>query len=513
MTADPGPGTVGVVGAGTMGAGIAQVAALAGHTVLLLDAAPGRAQAATGEIEEALDRLVVRGRLDADRAAAARRRLHPVDTLGDLHGCALVVEAAVERLDVKRVLFAALEEVVGPDCILATNTSSLMVTDVAVGLKAPGRVVGMHFFNPATAMRLVEVVVGARTEPDVVTRVGDLARAWGKTPVRVASSPGSVVNRVARPFFGEALLAVEEGLDPATVDAVLRGSGGFPMGPLELADLIGQDINLATTRSVWEQLGKDVRYAPSAVQEALVAAGSLGRKTGQGFYRYDDGRTGHVDAPPAAPSAAPEKVVVHGDWGPWAPLWRRLADAGIGVVAADVADDARTPAGSPTAEIGGGVLVPTDGRTAGGHAARTGAPVVVLDLAYDPATAERFAVAASPECPPDVLAAAVGLLQATGAAVSVLPDRPGLLVARTVAMLVDEATTVADLAVAGPADIDTALRLGAGHPRGPLEWGDLIGAARVVALLDAVAARTGSPRYRVSAALRRAARTGGALRG
>lgn len=552
MTAAPAPAAahrplrpagapIGVVGAGTMGAGIAQVAALAGHRVLLLDAAPGRAEAAVGQVGRALQRLIERGRLDADRAGAVRDALVAAGGVHDLAGCALVVEAAVERLDVKRRLFATLEDVVSPSCVLATNTSSLSIDDVAAGLRHPGRVVGMHFFNPAPAMRLVEVVEGDATDPAVAARVVEVARAWGKTPVRVASTPGFVVNRVARPFYGEAMLALEEGLDAATVDAVLRGAGGFRMGPLELTDLIGQDVNLAATRSVWERLGPDARYGPSPVQEALVAAGTLGRKTGRGFYAHDESgprpdadradrtaddeaqRAGGSDAPPA-----PEKVVVRGAWGPWTALWQRAEEAGVGVLV-DGALDRRPGAdgtlgaaagpghgtgrvGEASAELPGGLLVPTDGRTAAEHAAAAGCPVVVLDLALDAATAERFAVAPSPGCPRELLDAVVGVLRATGAAVTVLPDRPGLLVARTVAMLVDEAAVVAEAGVAAAADVDTAMRLGAGYPLGPLEWGDRIGAARVAAVLEAVGAATGEPRYRVSRTLRRAASTGGTLR-
>ncbi|MBX9245221.1 3-hydroxyacyl-CoA dehydrogenase [Actinotalea ferrariae] len=497
-----------------MGAGIAQVAALAGHRVLLLDAASGRAAAAVADVGRALDRLVARGRVDADRADAARERLAPAASIADLADCVLVVEAAAEQLDVKQQVMAALEDVVAPTCVLATNTSSLSITDVAAGMRHPGRLVGMHFFNPAPAMRLVEVVSGTATDPDVAARVAALATAWGKTPVQVASSPGFVVNRVARPFYGEALAALEEdtGLDAATVDAVLREAGRFPMGPLELTDLIGQDVNLATSRSVWEQLGRDPRYAPSRVQEALVEAGTLGRKTGRGFYRHDDGspRPRPSTAPPAV---APEKVVVRGDWGPWTSLWERVEEVGVGVLADARPGPRDAHRFEPVAEVDGGLLVPTDGRTAADRAAAAGVPVVVLDLALDPRTATRFAVAASPGCPREVLDAVVGLLQATGAAVTVLPDRPGLLVARTVAVLVDEAAAVADEGIADPADVDTALRLGAGYPLGPLEWGDRTGPARVAAVLDAVAAATGSDRYRVSPALRRASTTGGALRG
>lgn len=494
------PAAVGVVGAGTMGAGIAQVAALAGHPVLLLDDAPGRARTAVDQVRAALDRLVDRGRLDRAAADGAQGRLAAASTVGELHASALVIEAVVEQLDVKRELLAALEAVVEQDCVLATNTSSLSVTDVAAGMHRPGRCVGMHFFNPAPVMRLVEVVSGARTQPAVAAEVAELARAWGKTPVHVRSAPGFVVNRVARPFYGEAMRLLRWGADAATVDAVMRECGGFPMGPLELSDLIGQDVNLATTRSVWEQTARDPRFAPCTAQVSLVACGRLGRKTGRGFYDHTAERPVAASAPPAQ---GPRTVQVTGDWGPWAPLWDRVRDAGVEVLAGS------TPSGAASAGLDGGVLVPTDGRRATEHAESTGEATVVLDLVGDPATARRWAVAASDGCPAHVVDQAVGLLQRTGAAVSVLPDEPGLLVARTVALLVDEACDVVARGVASAEDVDTAMRLGAGYPWGPLEWGDRIGPGRVASLLEVLAPT--SPRYRVGRALRAAADAGRAL--
>ena len=492
MLAAPAP--VGVVGAGTMGAGIAQVAALAGHPVLLLDSVAGQAAAAVERIRSALDALVDRGRLDVAQASAAQSRLTAAPSPADLSGCAIVLEAAVESLPVKQQILGDLEAVVAADCVLATNTSSLSVTQVAALLRRPERCVGLHFFNPPTRMRLVEVVSGHRTDAAVADAVAMLATAWGKTPVRVASTPGFVVNRVARPFYGEALRTLERGAaDAATIDAILRGCGGFAMGPLELTDLIGQDVNLATTVSVWEQLGRDPRFTPSPTQQALVDAGRLGRKSGSGFYPHGPDAT-----PPrpstAPPSPAPDHVLLHGDWGPWAGLWDRIRDAGV-TVERGSGTDAR-------AEVDGGVLVPTDGRTATEHAATTGCPVVVLDLPLDPASASHLAIASSDGCPPTVTAQAVGLLQATGAAVSVIGDIAGLLVARTVAMLVDEAFDAVARGVATAADVDTAMRLGAGYPLGPLEWGERIGPARVAALLDALARTEDDGRYRVCAALR-----------
>ena len=495
-----------------MGAGIAQVAALAGHPVLLLDRVAGQAAAAVDRIGAALDRLVEKGRLEAAQASAARGRVTAADSPGDLAGCAIVVEAAVESLPVKQQVLGDLEAVVSGDCVLATNTSSLSVTDVAARLHHPGRCIGMHFFNPPTRMRLVEVVSGRSTDPRVAAGVAELAVSWGKTPVQVTSTPGFVVNRVARPYYGEAMRTLERGAaDAATIDAILREGGGFPMGPLELTDLIGQDINLATTLSVWEQLGHDPRFAPSSLQQALVDGGRLGRKSGEGFYHHGP------DAPPAhpanAPSApAPDHVAVHGDWGPWAALWDRVGAAGVTVRTDAVRTDRSTAevrgGREAGADLANGVLVPTDGRTATERASEDGQPVVVLDLVLDPASCSRFAIASSDGCPPEVTAQAVGLLQATGATVSVIEDVPGLLVARTVAMIVDEASEVVARGVATAVDVDTALRLGAGYPLGPIEWGERMGAERVAGLLDALARTDHTGRYRVCSALRERTGTG-----
>ncbi len=505
------PAPVGVVGAGTMGAGIAQTAAVAGHPVLLFDASGDRTADAVDGIRSRLDREVARGRLDAQVAAEALARLQPAGQIGELAGCGLVIEAAVEALKIKRLIFADLEAVVGDDCVLATNTSSLSVTAVAAGMRRAQRCVGMHFFNPAPVMRLVEVVSGLATDPVVATAVCELARQWGKTPVRVTSTPGFIVNRVARPFYGEGLLALEEGIaDPATVDAVMRESGGFRMGPLELTDLIGQDVNLGVSRSVWEMFGQDRRYAPSLVQQALVDAGRLGRKSGRGFYRYDDG--GAIDHAAAQPDSAPAEkmprhVRVFGDWGPWNPLWDRAARRGVAVTPGDLRDSADPHVELPDRAL----LVPTDGRTATERAAASGHPVLTIDLALDPATATRYAIAASKGCPAESAADAVGLLQATGAAVSVVADLPGLLVARTVAMLVNEAVDVVSRRVATVEDVDTAMSLGMNYPIGPLAWGDRIGPARVVTVLDALHRAYPDGRYRVCTGLRRAAWCGGRL--
>jgi 3-hydroxybutyryl-CoA dehydrogenase len=281
---------VAVVGTGTMGQGIAQVALVAGHHVRLYDTVPGRAQVAAEAIGARLDRLVEKDRLTGAERDAARERLLPAEDLAELADCSLVVEAVVERLQTKQELFRALEEVVDEDCLLATNTSSLSVTAVGGALRTPGRLVGLHFFNPAPLLPLVEVVSGFATDVTSATRAYETARAWGKTPVACADTPGFIVNRIARPFYGEALRILDEGIaDCATIDWAMRTLGGFRMGPFELMDLIGNDVNFAVTSAVYEGFFFDPRYKPSLTQRRLVDANLLGRKTGRGWYDYRDG--------------------------------------------------------------------------------------------------------------------------------------------------------------------------------------------------------------------------------
>ncbi|MGO4361394.1 3-hydroxyacyl-CoA dehydrogenase NAD-binding domain-containing protein [Terrabacter sp. RAF57] len=280
-------GPVGVIGAGAMGAGIAQVAATAGHAVTLVDSVPGAAAGAVDTIGAALKRLVDKGRLSDEDASAVLARITPAASVEELPECGLVIEAVPEDLDLKRRIFADLADVQPSTTVLATNTSSIDIDDIAAEVADPERVLGLHFFNPPPVMRLVEVVHGERTARAFVEHAVALMDAWGKTPVRCSSTPGFIVNRVARPFYGEAQRIVESGVaDAATVDWALRERGGFPMGPLELTDFIGQDVNLAVGTSVWEQTGRDERYAPTAFQQGLVEAGRLGRKTGSGVYAY-----------------------------------------------------------------------------------------------------------------------------------------------------------------------------------------------------------------------------------
>lgn len=482
-----------VVGAGTMGAGIAEVAAAAGHAVLLRDARPGAVAAAIARIRDGLQRRVARGRLDAAAAEATAARIRE-DGDAPLPDVGLVIEAIVEDLDSKAQALSSLLPRLGAGTILATNTSSLSVTALAAHLPDPGRVVGMHFFNPATVLPLVEVVRGHASDADIVARVAATARAWGKTPVVCNSTPGFIVNRVARPFYGEALrLLLERHADPATLDAVMREAGGFRMGPCELMDLIGHDVNLAVTRGVWDGFFRDPRYRPSLVQQALVDAGWLGRKSGRGFYVYGDGAS--PPAPRALDGPRPAEIVVEGDLGPARGLLPRIVAAGLAV---------RQTAGDGVLRIDGHLLAPTDGRTADARAQALGAPVALFDLAADWASATRAAVAASHDGD-GARAAAAGLFAALGLQVSPLGDAPGLAVARTVAMLVNEAADAVQQGIATAGDVDLAMQRGVNYPRGPLDWGRAIGLEYVVRTLDHLAAAYGEERYRTSPWLRRQA--------
>ena len=296
------PGVVGVIGVGAMGLGIAHVAAQAGHEVHLVDAVEGAAAAARTRIGSILASLATKGRITRAQADAALARIHVSGSAADLPRCALVIEAIREDLADKRALFAAMARSQPAGTLLASNTSSLDITAIAQGLPHPERVLGLHFFNPPPLMRLVEVIHGQETSDESLAAAMELMRAWGKTTVRCTSTPGFIVNRVARPFYGEAQRMVEAGVaDAATIDLAIREVGGFRMGPLELTDLIGQDVNLTVGTSVWEQTDRDERYAPTDFQRRLVADGHLGRKTGQGVFRYDG--AGH------AIDASPDKVL------------------------------------------------------------------------------------------------------------------------------------------------------------------------------------------------------------
>ncbi|WCD87440.1 3-hydroxyadipyl-CoA dehydrogenase [Streptomyces xanthophaeus] len=489
MTAIERSRTVAVVGAGTMGQGIAQVALLAGHRVLIYDIDATLAADGAGFVQDRLERMAAKGRLDRAEAEDAIGRIAAAGTLADLADAALVIEAVVENVTVKQALFAALEEVVAPDALLATNTSSLSVTELAGGLARPGRFLGLHFFNPAPLLPLVEVVSGFATDPAAAERAYRTVLGWGKTPVRCADTPGFIVNRIARPFYAEAFSVYEEqGADPATIDAVLRECGGFKMGPFALTDLIGQDVNEAVTRSVWESFYRSPKFTPSLAQRRLVQSGRLGRKSGHGWFPYGPGAV-LPEPHTAAPQEAPAKVTVVGDLGPAAELADLLEEAGIAVTA--------TEHGGPYIQLPGeGQLVLADGKTSVEFT-----DVVYFDLALDYRGATRIALSASEDVSERTLAEAVGLFQKLGKKVSVIGDVPGMIVARTVAMLIDLTADAVARGAAGAQDIDTAMRLGVNYPLGPSQWHERLGPDWAYDLLHNLDERCPGGRYAPSLAL------------
>jgi 3-hydroxybutyryl-CoA dehydrogenase len=491
--------SVAVIGAGTMGGGIALVAATAGHSVLLYDAAPGAAEAGCKRQRTDLERLVTRGKLTAEDCKDRLSRLHPVESLGALARAGLVIEAIVENLDIKADVLRQVEELTNPRTIVATNTSSLSITALSSRMRRPSQVVGMHFFNPAPVLPLVEVVSGRLTEASVAQTIFATALAWGKIPVHCASSPGFIVNRVARPFYGEALrLLSERAASPATLDAILRETGGFRMGPFALMDLIGHDVNFAVTRSVYDGMSQDARYKPSLVQEELVNAGLLGRKSGRGFYDY------RKDAQPALPADCPAgpkpgQIIVEGDLGPAGVLVGLARAAGIAVCARE---------GAGLIRLDRTTLALTDGRTATERMASDRSPNVLFDLALDYATASRMAITRADQADDEAIAEAAGFFQALGKTVSVVDDAPGLVVMRTVAMLANEAANVVHQGVANAVDVDVSMLKGVNYPRGPLAWADDVGPARISGVIDALARAYGEDRYRNSPLLYRRALTG-----
>lgn len=547
MTALPTSAAVAVIGAGTMGAGIAQVAAAAGHPVFLYDVAVGAVAKGIAGVQAGLDRLVERKRMSAEARDALLTRIVPAEALDQLAGAALVIEAVIEKLAVKHELFAALEKIVAPEAILATNTSSLSITEIAAHMQHPGRVVGMHFFNPAPVMALVEVISGVHTAPEAAECVFATAKAWGKAPVYAKSTPGFIANRIARPFYGEALRLLEEGAaDVATIDAILKDGAGFRMGPFELMDLIGIDVNFLVTRSVWEAFFHDPRFVPSLMQQEMVAAGRHGRKTKWGWYDYRPGAA--APAPKEAPqgpkpktlvlSQNPELAVKHGAYDPAADLVVLAREAGIVVAYEETMPDFQ-PLEDPFMPRGGTQYASAEGeeiefgptsaenryelfaettigldgcklrltRGTTGHdpgwREPDDMPVVQYDLALDYRAAPRIAIAVPPGADKTVMLAAAGFFQALGKRVSLVEDVPGLVAMRIVAMLANEAADAVYRGVCSPEAADIATVKGLNYPAGPLAWAKKLGWHRIHDVLRALGNYYGDPRYRVAPPIKR----------
>lgn len=505
----PAPVLVLVVGAGIMGLGIAQVAAQAGHTVLLFDMRAGVAAEARDKLGTSLQAMVAKRKFTSDDVAKILSLIVPIVALEEAASAGLVVEAIVEKLEAKRGLFQQLERIVAPDCILATNTSSISVTAIANGLQHPTRLVGMHFFNPVPMMKLVEVVSGLQTAPAVAEAIFTLSERWGKSAVHARSTPGFIVNRIARPFYAEALaLLQEQAATPVALDACLRAAG-FRMGPCELMDLIGHDTNFAVTQSVYEANFFDKRYVPSLVQREMVDGGMLGRKSGQGFYSYASVASGPVVSPRAnAVLPTVKDVCLHGTGA----LADALQAALLHAIESSLVNSSLVRATVQYApdsdwvglEVAGCQLRLTDGRCA----TQLGKEVCVFDLPVLTQSSRAITANSVLAWAPSGRASSAWAkqapqwLEAMGFIPQQVADTPGLVVARTIAMLVNEAADAVHQGVCSAPAADAAMKLGVNYPAGPFEWLATWGSAPVCALLDVLDTQYRGERYRVSPGLR-----------
>lgn len=488
-----------VIGAGIMGRGIAQIAAQAGIRTLLYDSRPGAAQEARASVLAQWLKLVEKGRFDREAAARADASLIVAGDLATLAPCHVVIEAIVENLDAKRELVRALDALLTADCLIASNTSSLSITAIAAGSRHPQRIGGFHFFNPVPLMKVVEVVDGLLTAPWVSAALAALAQRCGHRPVHARDTPGFIVNHAGRGYGTEALRILGEGIaEFHHIDKILREGAGFRLGPFELFDLTGLDVSHPVMESIYRQYYEEPRYRPSPITGQRVNAGLLGRKSGRGFYRHEDGKQEEI--PEAhAPAALPASV-----WVSRAGLSSSLVEL-LRKLGAHI-DRGMRPAAQSLC-----LVAPL------GQDATTSA----LDEELDPARTlavdcllpldKRRTLMTTPLTTASMRAAAHGLLSSDGVPVTVIGDSPGFVAQRVLAQIVNIACDIAQQRIASPEDIDAAVTLGLAYPRGPLAWGDAIGAARILGILDALHIFYGDPRYRASPWLKRRARLGVSL--
>jgi len=488
--------TLGVVGAGAMGRGVAQVAVMAGVDVLIHDARPGAAAEACDFVREMLGKLVTKEKISAAEANDAISRLRSTDSLDAFASCDMVLEAIVESLEVKRDLFKRLDGIVDDRCVLATNTSSLSVSALAAGSRIPERIAGFHFFNPVPLMKIVEVIQGALTESWVIDFLKDLAVRMGHHPVVCKDTPGFVVNHAGRGYLTEALRILGEGCAEAhEIDQIMRDVVGFRLGPFELLDLTGLDVSHPVMESIYHQYYQEPRYRPSPITAQRMVAGLLGRKSGRGFYSYNDGKPTqeHAEVPP---DDRPRRVWVSRRSSAYCAQLCQLVKALGGEI-----DDQDVPAPDSLC-----IVMPV------GQDATTSALEEGLDatrtVAIDPLFGfdKRRTLMTTPVTAPSMRRAAHGLFSADGTPVSVIKDSPGFVAQRIVAQIVNVGCDIAQQNIASPLDIDRAVALGLGYPQGPLNLGDTVGGETVLTVLDSMLTFYGDPRYRPSPWLKRRAK-------
>lgn len=490
---------IGIIGAGVMGRGIAQLCAAADIETRVLDAMPGAAEKACKTISDTFSMLASKNRMSADKAAAASKRLSVAASEKELAGCHIVIEAIIEEIGVKRKLIATLDEVLDPNCLIASNTSSLSVTSIAAGSKYPGRIGGFHFFNPAPLMKVVEVVSGTLTEPWVADALTALAIRIGHRPARAADTPGFIVNHAGRGFTTEALQILQEGVATiADIDPVMKEVAGFRMGPFELLDLTGVDVSFPVMESIYQQFYEEARFRPSYLLRQRRDAGLYGKKVGRGFYAYKDGQMvngGEQAAPASSGAKRPVKIGPVGDPAFTDMLTKLVSDAGWQIVQGNDANALILIA--PLGEDATTIVTEN-----GLDAARTVAVDCLLGLE------KRRTLMLNPATKAEFAASAQALLEAGGHKCVVINDSPGFIAQRILALIVNIGCGIAQAQIATPEDIDAAVKLGLNYPNGPVGWGDILGPKRVLAILNALQKGTGDQRYRPSPWLVRRAKLG-----
>ncbi|MGP1630480.1 MAG: 3-hydroxyacyl-CoA dehydrogenase [Giesbergeria sp.] len=486
---------VGVVGVGTMGQGIAQLAAQAGCEVLLLDIHTGAAQRAIAAIAAQWQRRLESGKIAQNEAVLWQTRVTAVADTSDLASCDLVAEAIGEDLVTKKALFVELETIVAPNALLVSNTSSLSITALAEDLAEPARFCGFHFFNPAPSMKVVEVVPGLRTSLQTCERLDTLAWKMGHTPVRAQDTPGFIVNHAGRGYGTEALRIVSEGVaDFATVDRILRDQVGFRLGPFELLDLTGLDVSHPVMESIYHQFYEEPRFRPSVITAQRLAAGMLGRKSGEGFYRYVEGT---AQVPAEAPAPVVDEIP---------PVWvspRAARRAEIYQLLKNLGASIETGATPSSQAICLVAPLGFDITTMAVVERLDPVRTVGIDMLIDDASTRRRVLATNPATREDMRSAAWALFARDGKPVSVVQDSGGFVTQRVVAHTVNIASDICQQAICSPADLELATTLGLGYPLGPLAMGDRWGPTNILEILFNMQTVYGDPRYRPSPWLRR----------
>ncbi len=497
---------IGVIGAGAMGRGIAQIAAQAGMDVLLFDQSQDAVAAARVSLQQVWEKLAAKEKITQAVASESLARIHACTSLQEMSQAQLVIEAIVERLDIKRELFSQLENIVAPDCILASNTSSLSITAIAQACERPERVAGYHFFNPVPLMKVVEVIDGLRSDPQTGDTLMLLARTMGHTPVRARDMPGFIVNHAGRGMNIEGLKTVQESVAPfEQVDAIMREQAGFRMGPFELMDLTGLDVSHPVMESIYRQFYDEPRFRPSPIAAVRVAGKLLGRKTGAGFYAYEEGRQVRPDT--VAAPALPDGLKV---WlAPYHSTGHRRAAALLKALGVQVLTSDRPPRDALI------VVTPfgEDTATMVSSYELDGERTVALDTLFGLEQGRRRVVMCCAATTPQWRDAAHALFASDDTPVSVIQDSAGFVAQRIAASIVNVACDIAQQSVATPEDIDLAVSLGLGYPHGgPLSIGEKLGASHLLEILRGMQRVTGDMRYRPSLWLQRRVQLGMSLR-